>query len=84
MTSGKPTAIVSEYKAYVRRKSLLFGILSVPLVALAMYSITAGVYKLSLYKVVTALIGYDEPQAAIVIWNIRFPQIGRASCRERV
>lgn len=75
MTSGKPTEIASQYKAYVRRKSLLFGILSVSLVALAMYSITAGVYKLSLYKVVTALIGYDEPQAAIVIWNIRFPRI---------
>ncbi|MFA6223433.1 MAG: iron ABC transporter permease [Desulfomonilaceae bacterium] len=75
MTSRKSTEIVSNYKTYIRRKALLFGILSLALVALAMYSMTAGIYKLSVDKVLAALLGSDEPQARIVIWNIRFPRI---------
>ena len=69
------TSLVGSYKGLLRRKTLLFFVLLISLGLLMVYAITAGTYDLTLWKVIRALLGYDEGAAGIVIWNIRMPRI---------
>ncbi|MDQ1239831.1 MAG: iron complex transport system permease protein [Thermodesulfobacteriota bacterium] len=72
------TEITHEYKEYLRKNALLFVALSLGLVVLAVYSMTAGIYKLPVSRVLGALFNSDDPQANILIWNIRLPRIASA------
>ncbi len=70
--------LINQYSDYVRTNILLFIFLGAGLIVLAVYSITAGTYKIPVKSVLTALLGSGDPQANILVWNIRLPRIASA------
>lgn len=67
-----------SYSAFVQRKISLFFVLFFVLISTAIYSIGSGTYRLSPEKIVSVILGFGEPQAGIVVWNIRMPRIAAA------
>jgi len=78
VTKPNSPEIAHEYKEYLRKNALLFVVLSIGLVVLAVYSMTAGTFKIPVSKVLAALVGSGDPQANILVWNIRLPRIASA------
>jgi iron complex transport system permease protein len=70
--------IIGQYSDYVRTNVILFVALAAGLVALAVFSIAAGTYRIPVKSVLAALIGAGDPQANILVWNIRLPRIASA------
>lgn len=70
--------VLDQYSSYVTKNMLLLVFLGTGLVILALYSITAGTYRIPLRSVLDALVGSGESQAKILVWNIRLPRIASA------
>ncbi|WP_294621287.1 iron ABC transporter permease [uncultured Roseovarius sp.] len=56
----------------------LTGVLAGVLALLAFGAVMIGPYALTPEQVVSALLGYGDQQAQIVVWNIRLPRVGAA------
>ncbi|TDL76584.1 iron ABC transporter permease [Palleronia sediminis] len=56
----------------------LAGWLTLGLAALSIGALMVGPYGLTPGEVVAALVGRGDPQAAVVVWNIRLPRVGAA------
>lgn len=56
----------------------LTGALAVALALLAFGAVMIGPYGLAPGQVLAALVGHGDPQAQIIVWNIRLPRVGAA------
>lgn len=56
----------------------LTGALALALAALAFFAVMIGPYDLSPVQTLAALVGQGDPQARIVVWNIRLPRVAAA------
>ncbi|MGC8907731.1 MAG: FecCD family ABC transporter permease [Desulfomonilaceae bacterium] len=70
--------IIDQYGHYLRTNVILFVALTAGLVVLAIFSVAAGTYRIPVKSVLAALIGSGDPQANILVWNIRLPRIASA------
>ncbi len=68
------TADVTLPRAGLTLTGVLAGVLSL----LAFGAVMIGPYALTPEQVVSALLGYGDQQAQIVVWNIRLPRVGAA------
>ena len=66
------------YCAAVRRKWYLFVAFLVLLAGLMIFSMAAGVYDLSVLKIIRTLLGWEAGPAHIVVWSVRLPRLAAA------
>jgi iron complex transport system permease protein len=71
-------AVLSAYKNYVAGRRRLLALLPVALLALGLYGVWAGSYRVPAAGIVEVLLGRETGPSALVIWNIRLPRIAAA------
>ena len=66
------------YLTSIRKKMVLFSVLSLFLLALVVFAIAVGSYNLSVADILRTLLGMEDGPGKIVVWNIRMPRITAA------
>ena len=67
--------IVSDYKKYVRQRSLLIVFLTVLTVAVALFSLVSGAANIGLPDIFRLLKGDSSDFVYQIVWNIRMPRM---------
>lgn len=68
-------ALKNSYRLYIRRKWFVLFALVAILFACVVVSISVGSSGLTIFEIVTALIGRGTRQTNAIVWNIRMPRI---------
>lgn len=69
------SSVTESYLELRRKKIRLFAVFVGGLCALCVFSVALGSFDMSLFGVISVLIGKLEGSAAIVIWDIRMPRV---------
>lgn len=67
--------VLKAYKDYVARRRRFFLLLPATLIALTLYGVWAGSYRVPLHTIIDVFLGRESGPSALVIWNIRLPRI---------
>lgn len=68
----------TEYALYIRRKWMIFAVLSVVMLCASLLSLSLGAARLPLDEIFRVLTGHGEDASRIIILNIRLPRIATA------
>lgn len=68
-------ALKNSYRQYIQRKWLVLFVLLAILFACVVASISVGSSGLTVYEIITALLGNGTKQTHAIVWNIRMPRI---------